>query len=71
VVPTVMALRLHTGLARQLGHALLVGVIAVVAGCGLSYALDLPTGAVIVCVYGVLLVLQVAGEAVARRGRAA
>ena len=66
VVPTVMALRLHASLAKQLGHALIVGVIAVVAGSALSYALDLPTGAVIVCVYGSLLVLQVAGEAMAR-----
>ena len=69
VVPTVMALRLHTTLARQLAHALVVGVIAVIAGSGLSYALDLPTGAVIVCTYGVLLVVQIVAEGVGR-GRA-
>lgn len=67
VVPTVMALRLHTSLAKQLAHALVVGVIAVIAGSALSYVLDLPTGAVIVCTYGALLVVQILGEALIRR----
>lgn len=69
VVPTVMACR--RGCAdgiRQLAFVLAVGVLAVVLGAAASYWLDLPTGAAIVCVFGLLLGLQVAaGALVARR----
>lgn len=61
--PPVMALRLHTSLANQLGYTLVVGVIALVVGSGSSYALDLPTGVASMCISGALLVAQVAGKA--------
>jgi zinc/manganese transport system permease protein len=64
VVPTVMAYRRgRVGGLAQLGFVLVVGVAAVVLGAAASYALDLPTGAAIVCVFGLLLGLQVTVEA--------
>jgi len=63
VVPTVMAYRRGVlGGARHLGFVLVVGVLAVVLGAAASWWLDIPTGAAIVCVFGVLLGLQVAVE---------
>ncbi|MBE0566169.1 MAG: metal ABC transporter permease [Krumholzibacteria bacterium] len=61
VVPTVMAYRCGCrGELRHLAFVLAVGVLAVVLGAAASYWLDLPTGAAIVCVLGLLLGLQVA-----------
>jgi zinc/manganese transport system permease protein len=69
VVPTVMACRRGcTGGLRHLGFVLIVGVLAVVLGAAASYWLDLPTGAAIVCVFGVLLGGQVVGEGLIKRG---
>jgi len=63
VVPTVMAYRRGVlGGARHLGFVLVVGVLAVVLGAAASWWLDIPTGAAIVCVFGMLLGLQVAVE---------
>ncbi len=64
VVPTVMACRRGCGGGvKHLVFVLLVGVLAVVLGAAASYWLDLPTGAAIVCVFGLLLGLQVTMEA--------
>lgn len=63
VVPTVMACRRGcTGGRRHFGFVLAVGVLAVVIGASVSWWLDVPTGAAIVCVFGLLLGLQVAVE---------
>ncbi len=59
VVPTVMGMRLFAGLTRQMFYTLGVGTLAVIIGSAGSYVLDLPTGAAIVCAFGLLLVLQV------------
>ena len=48
---------------RLLGGGL---VLAVILGAAASYWLDLPTGAAIVCVFGLLLGLQVAVGALVR-----
>jgi len=67
VVPTVMACRRGCGGGvKHLLFVLLVGVLAVVLGAAASYWLDLPTGAAIVCVFGLLLGLQVTVEALIR-----
>jgi zinc/manganese transport system permease protein len=70
VVPTVMAYR--RGVGGGLHHLVVVtviGVTAVVLGAAASYWLDVPTGAAIVCVFGLLLGLQVTGEALGRGRR--
>ncbi len=64
VVPTVMGMRLIADQRRQFFYTLAVGTLAVVVGAGLSYWLDLPTGAAIVCTFGAALALQVGFEAV-------
>ena len=68
VVPTVMSCRrgFCCGV-RQMAFVLAVGVTAVVLGAAASYWLDVPTGAAIVCVFGLLLGLQVTVEALVRR----
>lgn len=67
VVPSVMAIRLFTGAGRQFGWILTVGILSVVIGSALSYVLDLPTGAAIVCTFGLALGVQVMVEGVVRR----
>ncbi len=59
VVPTVMGMRLFSGLVSQMIYTLGVGTLAVLVGSAASYVLDLPTGAAIVCAFGLLLVIQV------------
>ncbi|MBU0741192.1 metal ABC transporter permease [bacterium] len=59
VVPTVMGMRLFGGMRVQFLYTLAVGVLAVAIGSAASYALDLPTGAAIVCTFGLLLGAQV------------
>ena len=68
VVPTVMGLRLWQSERTQFLYAQVMGAVAVIGGAGLSYALDLPTGAAIVCVFGLLLIVQIL--VVKRGGRA-
>lgn len=67
VVPTVMGVRLYADARRQFSYTLVVGIGAVIMGAGLSYWLDLPTGAAIVCTFGAFLAVQVAIEALVRR----
>ena len=70
VVPTVMACRRRCdGGARHLGFVLVVGMTAVVLGAAASWWLDVPTGAAIVCVFGILLGLQASLEALMRTRR--
>lgn len=59
VVPTVMGMRLYSGLGKQMFYTLGVGILAVFIGSFTSYAMDLPTGAAIVCAFGLLLGAQV------------
>jgi len=67
VVPTVMGMRILADPGRQFVYTLAVGIAAVVAGAGLSYWLDLPTGAAIVCTFGLFLALQIVIEGILRR----
>lgn len=62
VVPTVMGMRLFQGLGKQMLYTLGIGIIAVLVGSAVSYVLDLPTGAAIVCVFGFSLGVQVIVE---------
>jgi len=68
VVPTVMAARRGYGHGvRHLGFVLVIGVLGVVLGAAVSWWLDVPTGAAIVCVFGLLLGLQVTLESLGGR----
>ena len=67
VVPSVMGIRLFYGMRSQFVYTLAVGVAAVVLGSAASYVLDLPTGAAIVCAFGLLLVMQVVLEPIMKR----
>lgn len=67
VVPTVMALRLFPSTGAQFLFVMAVGTVAVIIGSGISYLLDLPTGAAIVCSFGLLLTLQILWEGIRRR----
>jgi zinc/manganese transport system permease protein len=65
VVPAVMGIRLFAAPRRRYLFALAVGTLAVVVGATLSYVLDLPTGAAIICVFGLLLAVQILVESLA------
>ncbi|MBD3336091.1 MAG: iron chelate uptake ABC transporter family permease subunit [Candidatus Eisenbacteria bacterium] len=67
VVPTVMSMRLFHRSRYQLLYVLGVGTMAVVVGSAASYVLDLPTGAAIVCTFGLFLGIQVIAETLVRR----
>jgi ABC-type Mn2+/Zn2+ transport system permease subunit len=62
-----MAIRLFRGDRQQFLWILAVGTAAVIAGSGLSYVLDLPTGAAIVCTFGMGLGVQILVEGLVRR----
>ncbi len=66
VVPSVMALRLFSTLKGQFFWVVGMGTAVVIVGSTLSYVLDLPTGAAIVCTFGMALGLQVTVEAVVK-----
>jgi len=61
VVPAVMATLLSTTHRLLLGWIL--GAVIAAAGAGISYAFDLPTGATIVCAFGVCLAVLAAFSA--------
>ncbi|RKZ19049.1 metal ABC transporter permease [bacterium] len=68
VVPTVMVCRRNCdGGLRHLGQVLAIGMVAVMLGAAASWWLDLPTGAAIVCVFGLMLGLQASVESMVRR----
>jgi zinc/manganese transport system permease protein len=68
VVPSVMAFRCGCDSEpRHLLFVLVVGVCAVVLGAAASYVFDLPTGAAIVCVFGLLLGMQATAGVLSRR----
>ena len=60
VIPAVVAFLFTGRPARLLGIAWGTGSFAVVAGLLVSYARDLPTGPVVVCAFGVVLLLAFA-----------
>jgi zinc/manganese transport system permease protein len=66
VVPTVMAMRLFGSLQSQLLYVVAIGTGAVILGSAASYLFDLPTGAAIVCTFGLMLAMQVIVEMLRR-----
>ena len=57
IVPAVCGTLFAQGLAQRLGIGWGVGFAVSAIGCSLSYVADLPTGAAVVCTFGVVLVL--------------
>jgi len=68
IVPAVVGAWLADTIGRRLAIGWTVGTLVSVAGLGASYALDLPTGATIVAVFGAGLVLVAGALGVARLG---
>lgn len=67
IVPAMCAVLLTENLRLRLLLAWGVGLTVSAAGCCLSYLLDTPTGATIVCAFGAALAVLGASKAVARR----
>ncbi len=57
VVPAVCAVLLTDNVRHRLWIGWLLGALTSMVGVGVSYFMDLPTGAAVVCVFGVLLAL--------------
>lgn len=66
IVPAMCAVLLTTSLTSRLLVAWGIGLVVSAAGCSLSYLLDTPTGATVVCTFGAALALLGLGQ-VARR----
>lgn len=66
VVPSVMALRMFSTQKGQFIWVMGTGTLVVFVGSALSYLLDFPTGAAIVCTFGLALGIQVLVEALVR-----
>jgi zinc/manganese transport system permease protein len=67
IVPAVCGLNLAKSLGNRLLIGWLIALVGGVAGLFLSFQWDLPSGAAIVCTFGVLLVLIGAGGLLLRR----
>ncbi len=57
VVPAVCAVLLTNNISRRLWIGWVLGTLTSVVGVTLSYCMDLPTGATVVCAFGLLLLL--------------
>jgi zinc/manganese transport system permease protein len=55
VIPSVCAALIFDSIGKRLAFGWIFGLIASVIGLGASYVFDLPTGAAIVCVFGLSL----------------
>jgi zinc/manganese transport system permease protein len=67
IVPAVCAVFLAESISRRLWTGWVLGALTSMTGVTLSYYLDLPTGATVVCVFGVLLALTGALKALVPR----
>jgi zinc/manganese transport system permease protein len=66
IVPAVCGTLFSTSVAGELAVGWTVGFVASALGCLLSYATDLPTGATVVCTFGLVLVVLSLAALVAR-----
>ena len=62
IIPAVGAILFSDKISGRLFWGWGFGILASIAGIGLSYYFDLPTGATVVCVFGGLLVLLALGR---------
>jgi zinc/manganese transport system permease protein len=71
IVPAVAAMLYADTIGRRLALGWTMGTVVSAAGVYLSLVLDLPTGATIVCTFGLVLVLMAAARPLLRRNRPA
>jgi len=71
IVPSVTAMLFSRSIGKRLAIGWTMGALVTAAGILLSFRLDLPTGATIVCTFGLALLLMAAVWAVTRRGNIA
>jgi zinc/manganese transport system permease protein len=72
IVPAVGGVLFSNRLGVRLALGWLIGVVVSIIGCSLSYGFNLPTGATVVCTFGIALVTAAIARQVAvafRRGR--
>lgn len=62
IVPAVCGVLLGRTIGQRLLIGWVVGTLTSVAGVTASYAWDLPTGATVVCAFGVALLLSAVGR---------
>lgn len=67
IVPAVSGALFSNRIGPQLFIGWGIGVAVSVIGCGLSYRLDLPTGATVVCTFGLVLLILASVRVVLRR----
>jgi zinc/manganese transport system permease protein len=67
IVPSVAAMLYADGVGRRLAIGWTMGTVVSALGVYLSLQLDLPTGATIVCTFGVVLALMAAARPILRR----
>ncbi|MBN2035384.1 MAG: metal ABC transporter permease, partial [Chitinispirillaceae bacterium] len=67
VVPAACAMLITASLRKQLALGWLFGVAAIVVGLFLSATLDFPTGAAIVCTFGILFLLTIVTAVTVKR----
>ena len=70
IVPAAIGVLYADGVGRQLAIGWVAGIVASVSGLAASYVWDLPTGAAMVCAFGVVLVLAGLAWPVLRGGSA-
>ncbi len=66
IVPAVSGALFSNRIGPQLFIGWGIGVAVSVIGCGLSYRLDLPTGATVVCTFGLVLLILASARVVLR-----
>jgi zinc/manganese transport system permease protein len=67
IVPAVCGINLAGSLGRRLLIGWLIALVGGIAGLLLSFECDLPSGAAIVCTFGVLLILTALAGSLRRR----
>ncbi|HET7291513.1 MAG TPA: metal ABC transporter permease [Vicinamibacteria bacterium] len=68
IVPSVAAMLYAEGIGRRLAIGWTMGTVVSALGIYLSVVLDLPTGATMVCTFGLVLILMAAARPLLQRG---
>ena len=66
IVPSVAAMLFATSIGKRLAIGWSMGALVTLAGVLLSFKLDLPTGATIVCTFGIALMLMAIARVIIR-----